>query len=277
MIIMEGWEGRWDRWQLPTPCRASDNNPRFGMQGRRGGQFLGSRVVTELRRIGGPRISCCRQRHTWKVSANECSVDDSIVTCTSGRKCSFGKCGARLAAQHADPRHRREDGRAVHRDRHPSAAVDITGKGGTGSSDSFGIDVARMPECVTPRSKTSRPCGAANYSNPSTTSGLPSMPRSKPPSRSKEGVIVVASSVLASAQGARRGSRGFDPAPCGLDRRRFRSNCAAGFDEPGIVARNDGDWRPPWRCAAKRVEDKYEVPTWRHAMLWGGPMNCRIG
>jgi isoquinoline 1-oxidoreductase beta subunit len=100
MIIMEELGGSWDRLGVAdAPAAAIYNNPLFGLQATVG-SFSVRGWYTELRRIGAAaRIMLLQAAaHTWKVSANDCSVDDSLVIhAPSGRKCSFGSV-ARLAA-----------------------------------------------------------------------------------------------------------------------------------------------------------------------------------
>src|SRR3984885_1395524 len=100
MIIMEELGGSWDRLAVAdAPAAAIYNNPLFGLQATVG-SFSVRGWYTELRRIGAAgRIMLLQAAaHTWKVSANECTVDSSLVLhAPSGRKCSFGSV-ARLAA-----------------------------------------------------------------------------------------------------------------------------------------------------------------------------------
>ncbi len=133
MIIMEELGGSWHRLGVAdAPAAAIYNNPLFGLQATVG-SFSVRGWYTELRRIGAAaRIMLLQAAaHTWKVAANECTVDDSLVLhAPSGRKCSFGSV-ARPRGQHADPAgSASEDRRAVHRDRQPPAARRRPGKGG---------------------------------------------------------------------------------------------------------------------------------------------------
>jgi isoquinoline 1-oxidoreductase subunit beta len=57
-----------------------------------------------------------------------------------------------------------------------------------------------------------------------------------------------------------------------LDSEQVSHRLRAGFDEPGVLARHDGDVQAALARAAKRLESTYEVPYLAHACM--EPMNC---
>ena len=89
----------------------------------------------------------------------------------------------------------------------------------------------------------------------------------------EDGVIVVARSYWQARKALERVSVDYDLGKlAGLDSEKVSQQLQAGFDEPGIVARNDGDVESALARAAKRVEATYEVPYLAHACM--EPMNC---
>ncbi len=89
----------------------------------------------------------------------------------------------------------------------------------------------------------------------------------------EDGIIVVATSYWQARKALAKVRVDFDPgALAGLDSEKVTQQLHAGFDEPGIVARNDGDVEAALASAAKRVEAVYEVPYLAHACM--EPMNC---
>ncbi len=89
----------------------------------------------------------------------------------------------------------------------------------------------------------------------------------------EDGVVVVASSYWQARKALERVRVEYDPGPlAGLDSAEVSRQLHAGFDEPGVVARNDGDVEAALASAAKRVEASYEVPYLAHACM--EPMNC---
>jgi isoquinoline 1-oxidoreductase beta subunit len=271
MIIMEELGGSWDRLGVAdAPAAAIYNNPLFGLQATVG-SFSVRGWYTELRRIGAAaRIMLLQAAaHTWKVSANECSVDDSLVLHTpSGRKCSFGSV-ARLAANMPipqDPPLKTVAQYTVIGTHQPR--VDIPSK--VDGSAGFGIDVS-LPDMLYAAVKTSPTFGGKLKSFDD--SDCRSMPAFKATIPIEDGVIVVATSYWQARKALARVRVDYDPGPlAGLDSEKVSQQLRAGLDEPGIVARNDGDVEAALASAAKRVEATYEVPYLAHACM--EPMNC---
>ena len=271
MIIMEELGGCWDRLGVAdAPAAAIYNNPMFGLQATVG-SFSVRGWYTELRRIGAAaRIMLLQAAaHTWKVSANECSVDDSLVLhVPSGRKCSFGSV-ARLAANMPipqDPPLKTVAQYTVIGTHQPR--VDIPSK--VDGSARFGIDVS-LPDMLYAAVKTSPTFGGKLKSFDD--SDCRSMPAFKATIPIEDGVIVVATSYWQARKALARVRVDYDPGPlASLDSEKVSQQLRAGFDEPGIVARNDGDVEAALASAAKRVEATYEVPYLAHACM--EPMNC---
>jgi isoquinoline 1-oxidoreductase subunit beta len=271
MIIMEELGGSWDRLGVAdAPAAAIYNNPLFGLQATVG-SFSVRGWYTELRRIGAAARMMLLQAaaHTWKVSAHECSVDDSLVLHSpSGRKCSFGSV-ARLAASMPipqDPPLKTVAQYTVIGSHQPR--VDIPGK--VDGSAKYGIDMA-LPDMLYAAVKTSPTFGGKLKSFDD--SECRNMPAFRAVVPLDDGVIVVANSYWQARKALDRVRVEYDPGPLAeLDSEKVSQQLRAGFGEPGVVARNDGDVEAALASAAKRVEATYEVPYLAHACM--EPMNC---
>jgi isoquinoline 1-oxidoreductase beta subunit len=271
MIIMEELGGSWHRVVVAdAPAGAIYNNPLFGLQATVG-SFSVRGWYTELRRIGAAaRIMLLQAAaRTWKVSANDCTVDASLVIhAPSGRKCSFGSV-ARLAANMPVPQDPPLKTVAQYTVIGTSQArIDIPDKIDGGAR--FGIDV-QLPDMLYAAVKTCPTFGGKLKSFDD--SACRSMPAFQSTVPLEDGVVVIAKSYWQARKALEKVHVEFDPgALAGLDSAKVSQQLYAGFDEPGIVARNDGDVEAALARAAKRVDATYEVPYLAHACM--EPMNC---
>ncbi len=87
-----------------------------------------------------------------------------------------------------------------------------------------------------------------------------------------QGVAVVAVNTWAAFQGARVLEIKWTPGEFAMSSRDISESFARLAEQPGAVARNDGDVEAAIRRAAKHVEATYEVPYLAHATM--EPMNC---
>jgi isoquinoline 1-oxidoreductase subunit beta len=271
MIIMEELGGSWDQLRVAdAPAAAIYNNPLFGLQATVG-SFSVRGWYTELRRIGAAaRIMLLQAAaHNWKVSASQCSVDSSLVIhAPSGRKCSFGSV-ARLAASMPVPQEPPLKTIAEYTVIGTSQPrVDIPDK--VDGSARFGIDVS-LPDMLYAAVKTCPTFGGKLKSFDD--SACKGMPAYQGTVSIEDGVVVVARSYWQARKALERVHVDYDPGPLAeLDSAKVSQRLRAGFDEPGIVARNDGDVQTALASAATRLEAMYEVPYLAHACM--EPMNC---
>jgi isoquinoline 1-oxidoreductase beta subunit len=148
------------------------------------------------------------------------------------------------------------------------ARVDIPDK--VDGSARFGIDVV-LPDMLYAAVKTSPTFGGKLKSfDDSACKGMPGYHATVP---LEDGIVVVARSYWQARKALERVRIDYDAgALAGLDSQKVSERLRAGFDEPGIVARNDGDVDAALTRAAKHVEATYEVPYLAHACM--EPMNC---
>jgi isoquinoline 1-oxidoreductase beta subunit len=271
MIIMEELGGSWDRLRVAdAPAAAMYNNPLFGQQATVG-SFSVRGWYLELRRIGAAARMMLLQAaaQTWKVVPASCTAGGSeVIHGPSGRRCSFGSV-ARLAASLPIPQ-----------DPPLKPVAEFTVIGGSRSrvdvpdkvdgSARYGIDVT-LPDMLYAAVKTCPTFGGKLKSFDD--SACRSMPAYRSTVPLHDGVVVVAQSYWQARKALERVKVDYELGPlAGLDSQKVSQQLRAGFDEPGIVARNDGDVQAALARAAKRVESTYEVPYLAHACM--EPMNC---
>ena len=271
MIIMEELGGSWDRLQVAdAPAAAIYNNPLFGQQATVG-SFSVRGWYLELRRIGAAaRIMLLQAAaQTWKVVPASCTATGSeVIHGPSGRRCSFGSV-ARLAATFPIPQ-----------DPPLKPVAEFTVIGGTRArvdipdkvdgTARYGIDVT-LPDMLYGAVRQCPTFGGKLKSFDD--SACKSMPAYRGTVPLNDGVVVLAQSYWQARKALERVAVDYDLGPLAkLDSEKVSQQLRAGFDEQGIVARNDGEVEAALARAAKRVEATYEVPYLAHACM--EPMNC---
>ncbi|MGB6452010.1 MAG: molybdopterin cofactor-binding domain-containing protein [Steroidobacteraceae bacterium] len=271
MIIMEELGGNWQRLRVvDAPAAAIYDNPLLGQQSTVG-SFSVRGWYAELRRIGaaGRTMLVEAAAHTWRVSAADCSAENGyIIHRPSGRKRSFGSV-ARLAARLPVPESPplKPPGRFELIGSSPMR-VDIPDK--VDGSARFGIDIT-LPDMLYAAVKTCPTLGGKLKSfDDSACRNISGHYATVP---LEDGVVVVARSYWQARKALEKVSVEYDPGPLArLDSAQVSQRLRAGFDAPGIVARDDGDARAALTHAASTLESVYEVPYLAHACM--EPMNC---
>jgi isoquinoline 1-oxidoreductase beta subunit len=271
MIILEELGGSWHQLRVAdAPAAAVYNNPLFGQQGSVG-SFSVRGWYLELRRIGAAaRIMLVQAAaHTWKVPVNDCITNASfVVHAPSGRRCTFGSI-ARVAAGMPVPQEpplKTLDQYTVIGTSPPR--VDVADK--VDGSAHYGIDVS-LPDMLYAAVKTSPTFGGKLKSfDDSACRNMAGFHSTVP---LPDGVMVLARSYWQARKALNRLTLEYDPGPLAkLDSAMVSQRLRAGFTEPGIVARNDGDVEAALARAATTLESAYEVPYLAHACM--EPMNC---
>ncbi len=271
MVLMEELGGSWDRLRvLDAAAAAIYDNPMFGQQSTVG-SFSVRGWYTEMRRIGAAARTMLVQAaaHRWRVPATECTAAESeIVHRPSGRRCSFGSV-ARAAARLPVPQQPtlKPSGEFKIIGTSPPR-VDIREK--VDGTARYGIDVA-LPEMLYAAVKTCPTFGGRLKSfDDSACKSVAGFEAAVP---LPDGVIVIARSYWQARKALDRLHVEFDPGRLArLDSRQVSERLRAGFAEPGIVARNEGDVEAALARAATTLEAVYEVPYLAHACM--EPINC---
>jgi isoquinoline 1-oxidoreductase subunit beta len=271
MIIMEELGGDWQRLRVADAAAAAIyNNPMFGQQSTVG-SFSVRGWFMDLRRIGAAaREMLVRAAATdWQVPATECTVAQSkIAHLPSGRARTFGSVAA-LAAQLPVPQQpalKNVVDFILIGSSPPRVDVAIKVDG----SARYGIDMvlpgmlyAAVKTCPTfgGKLKGHDDSAARKLSGFHSTVVLP------------DGVIAVARSYWQAKKALDQIRVDYDLGPLAtLDSARVSQLLHEGFNEPGTLARNDGDVPAAMQQAAKVIEAQYEVPYLAHACM--EPMNC---
>jgi isoquinoline 1-oxidoreductase beta subunit len=271
MILMDELGGGWAHLQVKdAPPAVIYNNPLFRQQSTVG-SFSVRGWYTELRRVGAAAREMLIQAaaQQWGVAAGECTAADSRISHPpSGRNCSYGSVAAAAAILPVpqDPTLKSQSefkfiGTSPLR-------VDIADK--VDGSALYGIDIT-LPQmlygavqaCPT-LSGTLRSfddAAARKMQGFHATVALP------------DGIVVLANSYWQAKKALAAVKVEYDlGALAGLDSAEVSRRLRAGFDEPSIVARNDGDTPKALADAAQKMEAIYEVPYLAHACM--EPMNC---
>jgi isoquinoline 1-oxidoreductase subunit beta len=274
MILMEELGGRWDRMTVrDAPAAAVYDNPVFHQQSTVG-SFSVRGWYAELRRIGAAAREMLIQAaaDAWGVSAGDCTAADSVITHTpTGRTVSFGSVAARAAALRIPPRPALKAAGAFRVIGTSPQRIDVPDK--VDGTARYGIDMllpgmlyAAVKTCPTLGGKLESFDDAAARRVPGYHATVP-LP---------DGVIVVASSYWQARKALALVRAEYAPGPlAGMDSAGISRILRAALDQPGTVARNDGDTSAALAAAGTRtLEAVYEVPYLAHACM--EPMNCTV-
>jgi isoquinoline 1-oxidoreductase beta subunit len=271
MMILEELGGDWQHLRVEdAPAAAIYDNPVFGQQSTVG-SFSVRGWYVELRRIGAAAREMLVQAAAsdWDVPTAECTVAQSRITHgPSGRTCSFGSVAAR-AAQFPVPQQPSLKGVTDFRLIGSSPArVDVPVK--VDGSAQYGIDVV-LPQMLYAAVRTCPTFGGKLKSfDDRAARTLPGFHATVP---LPDGVIVTARSYWQARKALEQVKVEYElGALATLDSAKVSQLLHAGFDEPGTLARNDGDVRSALGHAARVIEATYEVPYLAHACM--EPMNC---
>jgi isoquinoline 1-oxidoreductase beta subunit len=292
MILMEELGGDWKRLKVEdAPAAAIFNNPVFGVQ-LTAGSFSVRGWYTELRRTGAAGremlISAAAQR--WGVPAAQCAAANSVIThARSGRTCTFGSVAAAAAALPIPAQPALKSGRFSLIGTSP-LRLDIKDK--VDGSARYGIDV-KLPGMLYGAVKTCPTLGGKLRSFDD--SKARAMPGFHTTVALPDGVIVVARSYWQAKKALALVAVDYElGALAGLNSAAVSQRLHDGFNEKGIVARDDGDvdsafahvasaGPAPARggfvaaaqaAGAPTLEAVYEVPYLAHACM--EPMNCTV-
>ena len=292
MILMEELGGDWKRLKVEdAPAAAIFNNPVFGVQ-LTAGSFSVRGWYTELRRTGaaGREMLVSAAAQQWGVPAAECAAANSVIThAPSGRTCTYGSVASAAAAVPVPAQPVLKTGRFALIGTSP-LRVDVTDK--VDGSARYGIDV-KLPGMLYGAVKTCPTLGGKLKSFDD--SKAKATPGFHTTVALPDGVIVVARSYWQAKKALALVSVDYDlGALAGVDSATVSRRLHDGFNEKGIVARDDGDVDSAFAnvasngpapggsgflavaraASAPTLEAVYEVPYLAHACM--EPMNCTV-
>ena len=291
MILMEELGGDWKRLKVEdAPAAAIFNNPLFRIQATVG-SFSVRGWYTELRRTGAAAremlVSAAAQQ--WGVPTAECAAANSVIThAPSGRTRTYGSVAAAAAALPVPAQPVLKSGRFALIGTSP-LRVDISDK--VDGSARYGIDV-KLPGMLYGAVKTCPTLGGKLKSFDDTKARA--APGFHTTVALPDGIIVVARSYWQAKKALALVTVDYDlGALAGVNSAAVSKRLHDGFDEKGIVARDDGNVdsafanvastgpapaRSGFLAAAQAadapLEAVYEVPYLAHACM--EPMNCTV-
>lgn len=271
MLLMEELAGDWKHLRVEDAAAAPMyDNPLFHQQSTVG-SFAVRGWYVELRRVGAAAREMLIQAAAaeWGVSPAECTAALSVITHhPSGRTLTFGRVATAAAALPVPKNPALKSAGTFALIGTSPPRVDVPDK--VDGSALFGIDVV-LPQMLHGAVKT---C-------PTLTGTFKSFDDSKARSVAgyhmtvplPNGVVVLARSYWQAKQALERVDVEYDlGALAGMDSNKVSALLHAGFEEPGAIARNDGDTASALKAAAHTLEAVYEVPYLAHACM--EPMNC---
>jgi isoquinoline 1-oxidoreductase beta subunit len=289
MILIEELGGDWKRLKIEdAPAAAIFNNPMFGIQATVG-SFSVRGWYTELRRTGaaGREMLVSAAAKRWGVPASECAAANSVIThVPSGRTCKYGSVAAAAAALPVPAQPVLKSGRFALIGTSP-LRVDITDK--VDGSARYGIDV-KLPEMLYGAVKTCPTLGGKLKSFDD--SKAKATPGFHTTVALPDGVVVVARSYWQAKKALAQVTVDYDLGPlAGVNSAAVSQRLHDGFNEKGIVARDDGNVDSAFanvastgparsgflaeaQAAGAPLEAVYEVPYLAHACM--EPMNCTV-
>jgi isoquinoline 1-oxidoreductase beta subunit len=292
MILMEELGGDWKRLKVEdAPAAAIFNNPIFGVQ-LTAGSFSVRGWYTELRRTGaaGREMLVSAAAKQWGVPAAECAAAGSVIThARSGRTCTYGSVASAAAALPVPAQPLLKTGRFALIGTSP-LRVDVADK--VDGSARYGIDV-KLPGMLYGAVKTCPTLGGKLKSfDDVKAKGAPGFHSTV---ALPDGVIVVAHSYWQAKKALALVAVDYDlGALAGVNSATVSQRLHDGFNENGIVARDDGNVDSAFAnvasngpapggsdflavaqaAGAPTLEAVYEVPYLAHACM--EPMNCTV-
>jgi isoquinoline 1-oxidoreductase beta subunit len=272
MLVAEELDVDWSKIKTEwTPADPKYGNPNFGGAQLTAGSNSVRGMWKLLRESGAAArlMLITAAAETWGVAENTCSTDKGeVIHKTSGRRLRYGSLVDKAAALPVpktvplkDPKDFRLLGQPVPRLDIPEK---VNGKAG------FGIDVkrpgmliARIVRCPVFGGKVA----SFDAGKAKAVAGVRHVVQIS------NGVAVVADNYWAASKGAQTLDVKWDEGTlAGLNSADIMKKYAALAEQPGKVARNQGDASAAMKDAAHSFERVFEVPFLAHACM--EPMNC---
>jgi isoquinoline 1-oxidoreductase beta subunit len=272
MLVAEELDVDWNTIKLEwAPADAKYGNPDFGGQQLTAGSNSVRGMWKVLRQSGATARAMLMTAgaQTWGVDENTVSTEKGeVVHRASGRRLTYGALVDRAAALPApktvalkDPKDFKVLGQSLPR-------LDIPLK--VNGTAEFGLDVKR-PDMLVARVVRCPVFGGKVASF--TADKARAIPGVRHVVQISTGIAVAADNYWAASKGAQAIDVKWDEGPLAkLNSADITRKYAELAQQPGKVARNDGDTAAALKGAAKSFDRVYEVPFLAHATM--EPMNC---
>src|SRR5438552_3591524 len=271
MLLAEELEADWSKIKIEfAPADKAYTNPMFGMQGT-GGSTSVRAAFTPLRKAGAAarELLVAAAAQTWSVDKAECRAERGAVIHTpSKRRLTYGKLAAKAAVLPApaevplkDPKDWKILGTRVRR-------LDTPPK--VDGSAQFGIDV-RMPGMLVAVIARCPVFGGKVASFDATKAKA--VPGVRQVVQISTGVAVVADGYWPAKKGRDALEVSWDEGPnASVSSASIAQLFGQRAEQPGAVARHDGDAEAALASAGAKVDAVYDAPFLAHATM--EPMNC---
>ena len=271
MIVADELEADWSKVRIEQgPTDPAFANPGLGRQATAGSFSIRS-LMTTWRRAGAAAREMLVEaaaRH-WGVPIDECYAEDNhVIHRPTGRRLEYGQLVDRAAQLPVPqspllktPNQFKLIGKNVPRRDTPDK---VTGRA------VYGIDVVRPGMLVATVQRC--PVFGGNVAAVDTTAAK-AVPGVRHVVQISSGVAVVADSYWAARKGREALKIQWNEGPnAGLTSEAIRREYARLAQQPGAVARREGDGAAGLARGARRIEAVYETPFLNHATM--EPMNC---
>ncbi len=271
MLLAEELEADWTKVRIEfAPAAKEYINPLFGMQGTGGSTSVRAGWMP-LRKAGAAarEMLVAAAAQTWKVNTSECRAErGAVVHGPTKRRLTYGALAATAATLPVpqdvplkDPKDWKILGTRVRR-------LDTPPK--VDGSAQFGIDVKVPGMLVAVVARCPVFGGKVASFDATKAQAVPGVRRVV---QISSGVAVLADGYWPAKQGRDALEVKWDEGPnAGVTSGSISRLFAQRADQPGVVARHDGDPAGGLSTAALRVEAPYELPFLAHATM--EPMNC---
>jgi isoquinoline 1-oxidoreductase beta subunit len=272
MLVAEELDIDWNKIRIEwAPADPKYGNPNFGGQQLTAGSNSVRGMWKVLRESGATArtMLITAAAETWSVPANSLTTErGEVVHKATGRRLKYGALVDKAAALPVpksvalkDPKDFKVLGQSLPR-------LDIPGK--VNGEAEFGLDVKRPGMLIARVVKCPVFGGKMASFNAGKAKAVPGVRNVVAIS---SGVAVVADNYWAASKGAQALEVKWDEgALATLNSADITKKYARLAEQPGKVARNDGDTAAAMKDAAKSFERVYEVPFLAHACM--EPMNC---
>ena len=272
MLVAEELDVDWNTIKLEwAPADAKYGNPNFGGQQLTAGSNSVRGMWKVLRQSGATAraMLMTAAAQTWGVAENTVSTEKGeVVHRASGRRLKYGALVDKAAALPVpkavalkDPKDFKVLGQSLPR-------LDIPQK--VNGTAEFGLDVKRPGMLVARVVRCPVFGGKVASFNADKAKAIPGV---RHVVQISTGIAVVADNYWAASKGAQALEVKWDEGPLAkLNSADITRKYAELAQQPGKVARNDGDTAAALKGAAKSFERVYEVPFLAHATM--EPMNC---
>lgn len=272
MLVAEELECDWSKVRVqPAPVAEIYNNPMSGMQ-MTGGSTSIRTEWTRMREVGAAarQMLVAAAAKRWSVDPASCLAENGTVRDASGRTLRYGQLTLEAARMPVPTQIVLKDPSRFKILGKPTRRLDTPEK--VDGTALFGIDIL-LPGLLTALVERSPVYGGkAKQLRSEKAKAIPGV---KEVVRIASGVAVVATDYWAAKRGRDALEIEWDYGPrAGISSEAMHKKYAGMSEEPGLVARKDGEPERALAGAAKKVSVQYDLPYLAHADM--EPLNCVV-